>query len=228
MFIRAVLLASTLLLAAPPSVLAADVQPVVGLSGQANDEDRVQPYDTLDITVLQLDTLTRQVQVNGVGVLSLPMVGELNVAGQTTRQIAGEITTRLKHDLQDPQVTVTLKEVSQQNASLKDVARRGITVEGSVTQPGIYPLYGPTTLLQGLAMAKGVDQYANEKSVTIFREVDGKSEGAIYNLASIREGKIADPPIYPKDTIVVAGSKVRRFVRDFAPIAPLVYFIPKF
>ena len=77
-------------------------------------------------------------------------------------------------------------------------------------------------------MAKGVDQYANEKNVTIFREVNGQNQGYLFSLVDIRRGKIADPPIYPKDTIVVATSKTRRFVRDFAPLAPLVYLVPKF
>ena len=147
--------------------------------------------------------------------------------GKTTKQVAAEIAERLgRHDLQNPEVTVLLKDPSQQTVSLRDTARRGFTVEGSVTQPGVYSIYGPTTLLQGLAMAKGVDQYANEKHVTVFRGSSGRAEGLTYNLNDIRNGKIADPAIYPRDTIVVASSKTRRFVRDFAPIAPLVYLVP--
>ena len=61
----------------------------------------------------------------------------------------------------------------------------------------------------------------------MFREAQsGRTAGQTYNLNDIRGGKIADPPIYPRDTIVVASSKTRRFIRDFAPIAPLVYLIP--
>ena len=166
-------------------------------------------------------------EVNSVGVITLPLAGDFNVVGKTTKQVAADIAERLgRHDLQNPEVTVTLKDPSQQTVSLRDTARRGFTVEGSVTQPGVYAIYGPTTLLQGLAMAKGIDQYANEKRVTVFREATGRAQGQTYNLNDIRDGKIADPPIYPRDTIVVATSKTRRFVRDFAPIAPLVYLIP--
>ena len=193
----------------------------------AGEVETVQPFDTLDVNVLQLDSLNRTVEVNSLGVISLPLAGDFNVTGKTTKQIAADIAERLgRHDLQNPEVTVTLKDPSQQTVSLRDSARRGFTVEGEVTQPGVYSIYGPTTLLQGIAMAKGIDQYANEKHVTVFREAAGRSSGQIYNLNDIRDGKIADPPIYPRDTIVVATSKTRRFVRDFAPIAPLVYLIP--
>lgn len=201
---------------------------MVGAPSGEGDVETVQPFDTLDVSVLQLESLNRTVEVNSVGVISLPLAGDFRVVGRTTKQIAADIAERLgRHDLQNPEVTVTLKDPSQQNVSLRDTARRGFTVEGSVTQPGVYSIYGPTTLLQGLAMAKGVDQYANEKKVTVFRDQEGRTAGQVYNLNDIRNGRIADPPIYPRDTIVVAVSKTRRFVRDFAPIAPLVYLVPK-
>ena len=205
--------------------------PVVATPGAPTGEgeiETVQPFDVLDINVLQLESLNRTVEVNSIGVIALPLAGDFNVAGKTTKQVAADIAERLgRHDLQNPEVTVTLKDPSQQTVSLRDTARRGFTVEGSVTQPGVYAIYGPTTLLQGIAMAKGLDQYANEKHVTLFRDSQRRAGGEVYNLNAIRDGKIADPPIYPRDTIVVAVSKTRRFVRDFAPITPLVYLVPK-
>ncbi len=195
---------------------------------EAGQAELVQPFDTLEVSVLQLESLNRAVEVNSVGVISLPLAGDFLVSGRTTAQVAKDIANRLgEHDLQNPQVTVTLKDASQNTVSLKDTARRGFTVEGSVAQPGVYAIYGPTTLLQGLAMAKGIDQYANEKKVTVFRPIEGVNRSYLFNLNDIRDGKIPDPEIYPKDTIVVATSKTRRFVRDFAPLTPLVYLVPK-
>jgi len=192
------------------------------------EEERVEPFDTLDVSVLQLDSLKRTVEVNSVGVISLPLAGDFNVAGKTTRQIAADIAERLgRHDLQDPQVTVTLQDANQGTVSLKDAARRGFTVEGSVVLPGVYSIYGPTTLLQGLAMAHGPDQYASDKGVTIYRDLDGRTNGVAYNLADIRRGKVLDPPIYPRDLIVVPGSRAKHMIRDFAPTLPLLYLLPK-
>lgn len=195
-------------------------------SGEGEIET-VQPFDVLEVNVLQLDSLNRTVEVNSVGSISLPLAGDFNVVGKTTKQVAAAIAERLgRHDLQNPEVTVTLKDPSQQTVSLRDTARRGFTVEGSVTQPGVYAIYGPTTLLQGIAMARGLDQYANEHRVTVFRDQKGRAEGEVYNLSDIRKGKISDPPLYPRDTVVVAVSSTRRFIRDFAPITPLVYLVP--
>lgn len=190
--------------------------------------ERVQPFDSLEVSVLQLPDMNRTVEVNAIGVISLPLAGDFNVAGKTTKQISADIAERLgRHDLQNPQVTVALKDASQGTVSLKEAGRRGFTVEGSVAQPGVYSIYGPTTLLQGLALAKGLDQYANEKRVTIFREAQGRAQSAVYNLADIRDGKAIDPPIYPKDIIEVAGSKSKRFLRDFGPLIPLIYLLPR-
>ena len=124
----------------------------VGAPSGQGEIETVQPFDVLDVNVLQLESLNRTVEVNSVGVITLPLAGEFNVMGKTTKQVAAEIAERLgRHDLQNPEVTVTLKDPSQQTVSLRDTARRGFTVEGSVTQPGVYSIYGPTTLLQGLA-----------------------------------------------------------------------------
>ena len=195
---------------------------------QPSQDELVGPFDILDVSVLQLESVSRTVEVSATGMISLPLAGDFNVAGKTTNQIAADIADRLgRHDLQNPQVTVTLKDANQQTVSLKDAARRGFTVEGSVTQPGVYYIYGPITLMQGLAMTKGADQYADDKHVTIIRETDGRSNEKIYNLADVRRGKVEDPQIYARDIIVVAGSRTKHFVRDFGPAFPLIYLMPK-
>jgi len=178
----------------------------------------VGPFDVLDVSVLDVDNLNRSVVVSSTGVISLPLSGDFDVTGKTTDQIASEIALRLgRHDLQDPHVTVTLKD----SASLK------FTVEGSVLQPGVYPITTPMTLLQGLATAKGPDPVADEKRVTIYRLVDGRRESALYNVDDIRRGRTLDPRIYAGDVIVVAMSGKRRFIRDFGPALPLLYLLPK-
>jgi polysaccharide export outer membrane protein len=177
---------------------------------------RVGPFDVLDVSVLEVDNLSRTVVVSSTGVISLPLSGDFDVSGKTTDQIAAEIAERLgRHDLQHPQVTVTLKD----SASLK------FTVEGSVLQPGVFPITGPMTLLQGLATAHGPDPIADEKRVSIYREVDGRRISAVYNVDDIRRGKIVDPRIYAGDVIVVALSGKRRVIRDYAPALPLLYLL---
>ena len=204
--------------ASSPAIAPSDLPPpnyTPPATGQLQDY-RVGPFDVLDVSVLEVDNLSRTVVVSSTGVISLPLSGDIDVTGKTTDQIAAEIAHRLgEHDLQNPQVTVTLKD----SASLK------FTVEGSVLQPGVYPITGPMPLLQGLATAHGPDPVANEKHVTIYRLVDGRRVSAIYNVDDVRGGKVADPRIYAGDVIVVALSNKRRLIRDYAPALPLVYLL---
>ena len=186
-------------------------------AAQELQDYRVGPFDVLDVSVLGVDSLNRTVVVSSTGVISLPLSGDFTIIGKTTDQIAADIAARLgQNDLQDPHVTVSLKD----SASLK------FTVEGSVMQPGVYPITGPMTLLQGLATAHGQEPVANEKHVTIYRLVNGRRVSAVYNVADIRNGKERDPRIYAGDVIVVALSGMRRTIRDYAPVLPLLYYLP--
>ena len=159
--------------------------------------ETVQPFDTLDINVLQLEPLNRTVEVNSVGMISLPLAGDFHVVGKTTKQIAADIAARSGSTICRTPRSPSRSRTPRNRASLRDTARRGFTVEGSVTQPGVYSIYGPTTLLQGLAMAKGVDQYANEKHVTVFREVNGQNQVNLYNLARYPQRQDRGPADLP-------------------------------
>src|SRR5690606_102204 len=119
------------------------------------------------------------------------------------------IAERLASDfLQNPQVSVFVKEFTSQR----------VTLEGAVKKPGIYPLSGRTSLLQAIAMAEGLDPLANLQGVVIFRRVNGERMAAVFDMNQLRSGAIADPQIYGDDMIVVdqSGSKtaLRRFIES--------------
>ena len=82
------------------------------------------------------------------GNLLLPLIGQVRAAGRTPAELSDEIATALKKKyMKDPQVVVSVKEAQGQK----------ITVDGAVGQPGVYPLNGPTTLMQAVSLAKGAD-----------------------------------------------------------------------
>jgi polysaccharide biosynthesis/export protein len=114
--------------------------------------------------------------------------------------------------LQSPDVSV----------SLKSSTRRNVTVDGSVRQPGVYAVNGPTTLVQAIAMARGTDDSANPRRVAIFRQVDGQRMAAAFDLISIRRGQMADPQVYSGDIIVVDGSNVRAIQREVLTALPIL------
>jgi polysaccharide export outer membrane protein len=175
---------------------------------------RIGPLDKLDISVFQVPELTGSVEVDAAGQITLPLIGQLDAGGKTTKELSQLIGDRLKVKyLQDPQVTVVIKEALSQR----------ITIEGAVQQPGVYPIEGRTTLMQVVAMARGADpQRANEKKVVVFRTVNGQRMAAGFNLVDIRTGKTDDPQVYGNDIIVVDSSNARGFLRDLVSTIPLL------
>lgn len=165
----------------------------------------VGPYDLLEITVFQVEDLSRTVRVNARGTFSLPMVGQVDAAGHTASEIESVVAANLAECcLQDPQVSIFIKEYVSQR----------VTVEGEVSKPGIYPLTGPTTLLQAIAMASGTGQLA-EDEVRIFRGTpDGIKQGFLYDLDAIRAGKVSDPVIQGNDIVVVGKSGTRSVIKS--------------
>ena len=187
-------------------------------SSQLTAAYRIGPRDILSIDVFQVPDLSRVVQVDGSGLIAFPPIGQLTAAGRSTADLSNDISTALAaHYVKDPLVSVTMKESQSQR----------VTVDGAVEQPGVYPLTGPTTLLQAVALARGPDpRIANLHKVSIFRTVAGRRVTTTFDLSAIRSGRHADPEVLANDTIVVDTSAGRSFLRDLAPLLPLASIIP--
>jgi polysaccharide export outer membrane protein len=181
---------------------------------------RIGAQDLLEISVFGIDQLSSTVRVNSNGQISLPLIGGVLAGGKTIPELETEIGNKLKNGyVQDPQVTVFVKEFTSQR----------VTLEGALNKPGIYPLTGKTSLLQAIAMAQGIDEdRADLKGVLIFRQIDGKRAGAVFDLAEVRAGTMPDPQVYGDDVIVVeqSGSKsaFRRFIQSVPAIGLFRWF----
>ena len=109
---------------------------------------KIGAMDVLDISVFQVPELTKSVQVADTGTINLPLVGEVAVVGKTAQQVERELTTKLGAKyLQNPQVTVFVKEYNSHQ----------VTIQGEIKKPGVFPLKGPTSLLQLVALAGGFE-----------------------------------------------------------------------
>ncbi len=174
-------------------------------------EYKIGPQDTLVVDVFQVPDLSRTVQVDGKGLILLPLIGQISAGGQTPQQVADAISAELgKTYMKDPQITVTVKESASQK----------VTIDGAVVQPGIYPIAGNTTLVQAIALARGPDTtLADITQVAIFRSAGQQRTAAMFDLKAIRAGKMADPQVYANDVIVVETSGTRRFLRDLANLS---------
>ena len=174
---------------------------------------RVGPLDKLSIEVFGVPDLSGKFQTDAGGRLSMPLIGEVDAAGETPNELAHAIALRLStHYVRDPQVTVNFEETTSQV----------FTVDGQVTQPGSYPVLGQMSLMRAVATAKGASEFARLEDVVVFRTVDGKSMAALYNLDAIRRGFYADPEIYAHDVIVVGDSRSRRAIQQFVQTTPLI------
>lgn len=179
----------------------------------ASTDYKIAPMDTLHITVFQVTDLSGDFDVDLMGNVSLPLIGEVKAADLTTGELDKAITAKLGEKyLQNPEV----------NVGLKQSARRNVTLDGSVNQPGMYPVNGPTSLIQAVALARGTSSDANPHRVAIFRQVQGKRMAAAFDLVSIRKGEMEDPPVYSGDIIVVDGSRIKAIQNQLLMSLPVI------
>ena len=101
-------------------------------------------------------------------------------------------------------------------------ARQRVTVEGAVTNPGIFPIATQLSLLQGIALAKGPTNVAAEHDVIVFRTIGGERRLARFDLDAIREGKALDPELLGEDIVVVGESGGKVLLRRFIELTPLI------
>ena len=176
-------------------------------------EYRIGPSDLLAVTVFQIEDLGREVRVNNNGEVSLPLVGAVGAAGRTVDQLEDDIARKYNEKyLQDPQVTVFVKEFASQR----------VTVGGSVEKPGIYPITSSMTLLQALSLAGGFDDVASHSNVFVFRTSGGKRVYARFDVSAIEAGSLADPELTGEDVVVVDTSNGRAALQNLIRLAPFI------
>ena len=175
---------------------------------------RIGAMDLLQISVFGVQDLDKEVRVNSNGQISLPLVGGVMAGGRTIPELESELAKKYANGfLQNPQVSVFVKEYSSQR----------ITLEGAVKKPGIYPITGRTSLLQAIALAEGVDdKIADLGGIVLMRQVEGKRQAAVFDLRQVRKGLIDDPQVYGDDIIVVEQSGSKSAFRRFIEAVPAI------
>jgi len=175
-------------------------------------EYHINPQDKLNIIVFQEPDLSvKEAQVETSGKVSIPLLGPMQAAGLTTGQFADAIQSQLKKRyLVDPRVSVLIAESQAQKVS----------VEGAVAEAGVFELRGDTTLLEAIALAKGVVRTSALRRVAILRNIDGNLQGALFDIDAIEKGKAADPAIEAGDRVIVGTSAGRTAFYDFLGVVP--------
>lgn len=157
--------------------------------------------DLLEIDVFGVDELDRVVRVDSEGRISLALIGMVEAAGKTTPELQREIGRLYAEEyLRNPEVSVFVKESAGQR----------VTILGAVAQPGIYPTFSTSTLMQVIAQAGGFNESADEAKVYVFRQVGETKVVANMNMKDIRLGRRQDPQILGGDIVVSfsSGAKI--------------------
>ena len=136
-------------------------------SKSSNTEFVLGPEDVLEVVVWRNQDLSRVVIVRPDGMISMPVIGDVQAAGLTADQLAERITTRLKEYKENPTVSVSVKEINSYN----------VFVIGEVAKPGKYQLKSYTTILQAISIAGGFTPYASRNKLQIVRHITNGNGG---------------------------------------------------
>jgi polysaccharide biosynthesis/export protein len=155
---------------------------------------RIGPDDTLHISVWKEADLTNTLPVRADGMISLPLLNDVQAAGLTPMQLATSLTEKLKKYLADPRVTVVVTAMNSQR----------VYVIGEVLHTGAMNLLPGMTVLQALATA-GFTQFANTKGIYVLRTESGRQQKMPVNYKALIKGDSMGQNIAlkPGDTIVV-------------------------
>ena len=151
--------------------------------------------DVLSIVYWKDKDMSADAKVRPDGRIALPLINEVQAAGLTPAQLHEKLIEESKKYMEDANITVVVREINSRKAF----------ITGEVYKPGPYPLTQPTTVMQLIAMAGGLREYANSKKIVIMRTENGKPIRLPFNYKDIIEGKNLTQNIVlkPGDTVVV-------------------------
>jgi polysaccharide export outer membrane protein len=175
---------------------AAATAPITGLAPGGNlPEYRIGPGDVLGVLFWRDKELTTDVVVRPDGRISLPVMNEMDVVGLSTEELRAQITERARKYVTDPIVSVVVRQINS----------RFVFITGKVNKPGPYQLYGPMSVLQLIAMAAGLQEYADKSSIVIVRDEYGKQQRLPFSYDDVVKRGILSQNIIlkPGDTVVV-------------------------
>lgn len=151
--------------------------------------------DVLTIVFWREKDLSSEVTVRPDGRISIPVIQDIHAAGLTPEQLRESLTKQAERYVEDPNVTVVVKEINS----------RRVFITGEVAKPGPYQLTAPVTVVQLIALAGGLLEYADAKNVVIMRVENGAPVSYRFNYREVSERKNLKQNIVlkPGDTVIV-------------------------
>ncbi len=155
----------------------------------------IGPGDVLEISVWKDESLSRNVIVPPDGVISFPLIGDIDVNNMTITTLRNTVRKKLGEFVKDVTVTVLLTQINSLRAY----------VIGKVNRPGQFPINQDTTVMQILTMAGGLNPYADEGKINILRQNGNETTRIPFDYKDIVKGKNLEQNILIKkgDVVVV-------------------------
>ena len=158
------------------------------------EEYRIGPEDLLEISVFEAQEMNHSLRVSASGEISLPLLGAVDCAGLTPRELEVVLQELLRRSyMRDPHVSVFVREMQSHSVS----------VFGAVRKPGIYQIRGPRTLVEVLSMAEGLAEDAGDTILLMRGGVPGTASANAEGLAT------QAPPASENDALASAVSSTR-------------------
>ena len=158
----------------------------------------IGPDDVLEVFYWRDKDLSAEVVVRPDGFISLPLLRDVQALGLTPEALATRIRTLASAYLEDPNVTVVVKQINS----------RRVFITGEVAKPGPYALSGPTTVLQLIALAGGLTAFADRDQIAIIRAATADAGEPVtlrfsYKKASQLKDLHENVLLLPGDTVLV-------------------------
>ncbi|MGE0448713.1 MAG: polysaccharide biosynthesis/export family protein [Vicinamibacterales bacterium] len=162
--------------------------------GSIPDEYRLQPGDKLRVEVYKDAQVSQSVQIRPDGKITLPLIGDVDAQGITPLELRERVTSALRDYMNNPVVTVIVVEGTAPIAY----------VLGEVNRPGPVTLQNEMTVLQAIALAGGLKDFANQKKIRILRKDDSGTTAIPFNYKDAIKGESSSEiALMPGDTVVV-------------------------
>lgn len=126
---------------------------------QASEDYVIASGDVLSVRVFNQENMSTRARVRSDGKIAVPFLGDVAVRGQTPSKVSKALEAQFKAYVVSPVVTVTVEEMQPTSVS----------VLGEVTRPGIYTVDASSGVLQALAAAGGLTEYASRSSIYVVR-----------------------------------------------------------
>lgn len=155
----------------------------------------IGPEDVLSILFWREKDLSSDVMVRPDGMISLPLLNDIQAAGLTTDELREKVMTEANKFVEDPNATVVVKQINS----------RKVYISGNVFKPGAYSINDSMDIMQLIALAGGLQEYSDKENIRLLRRLpSGKTEAIPFNHNKIFESKNPDIPVLrPGDQVVV-------------------------